>query len=172
MIAESDASDNGNGTFHDADDDDAGEKMLSESSKKRATKEEVKFEEEEVKMKSDSEEDEVDGSKIKPNVKLEDEYLSYSNPMDPSVNRKKERNVENGKQKVKCEGGFECDICAESFPILNILRRHKKIHVEPCPFHCSYCRAGFKLHAHMLKHEKRIHQAADHLLCQTCLLTN
>ena len=140
--------------------------------KKPATREELKFEEEEVKMKSESEEDEVDGSKTEPENKSEDEDLSNSNPMDPSVNQKKERNVENEKQKVKCEGGFECDICAESFPILNILRRHKKIHFEPCPFHCSYCKAGFKLHAHMLKHEKRIHQAADHLLCQTCLLTN
>ena len=178
-IAESDESDNdGNGTFHDADDDDAEEDIEErtlpemkkvENDRKPAKKEEVKFEGEEVKMKSESEGEEFDGAKMEPDTKSEDEDLGNSSPVDSSVNRRKERKVENRKQKVKCEVGFECDICTESFPILNILRRHKKIHFEPCPFHCSYCKAGFKLHAHMLKHEKRIHHAADHLLCQTCL---
>ena len=49
--------------------------------KKPATREELKFEEEEVKMKSESEEDEVDGSKTEPNVKSEDEDLTNSNPI-------------------------------------------------------------------------------------------
>ena len=55
---------------------------------------------------------------------------------------------------------YKCDICSESFPqqsilnrfedmlivyrlmiLITFISRHKKIHEEPCPYHCSYCKA-------------------------------
>ena len=159
-IAGSDESDNdGNGTFHDdgfdqSDEEDAEEDIEEsteikklENEEKPAKKQEVKLEEDEVKMEveSESEGEEFDGSKMEPENESEDEDLANSDPTDSSVKRKKERKLDKRKQTVKCEicgkcfrapsdvekhmvthtgaRDYKCDICTESFPLLNILTR-------------------------------------------------
>ena len=138
--------------FDQSDDDDAEEdneeSTLSEVKKveneeKPPKEEQVKLEEDEVKMEveSESEGEEFDGSKMEPESESDgDELLANSNPMDPSVKQQKQRKFE-----VKCEicgkcfrapsdvekhmvthtgaRDYKCDICTESFPLLNILTR-------------------------------------------------
>ena len=144
---------NENGFDQSDDDDaeeDIEESTLTEDKKfeneeKPSKKEEVKLEEDEVKMEveSESEEEEFDNSKMEPDSESEDKDLDNSNPMDPSV--KKERKLQKRRQKVNCDicgkcfkapsdlekhmvthtgaRDYKCDICTESFPLLNILTR-------------------------------------------------
>lgn len=39
---------------------------------------------------------------------------------------------------------FTCDTCGKGYTTLTSLSRHKKSHVEKCPFICTICGKGFR----------------------------
>ena len=166
-IAGSDESDNdGNGTFHDdgfdqSDEDDAEEDIEEsteikklENEEKPAKKQEVKLEEDEVKMEveSESEGEEFDGSKMEPESESEDKDFTYSNPMDPSVDaeillergQRKKMNVENSAHKIK-KYGPQCEICGKCFSHPSDVEKHMVTHTGARNYKCDICTESFPL---------------------------
>lgn len=47
---------------------------------------------------------------------------------------------------------YKCDICYKSFVYRNSLA-HRRMHVEPMPFHCRYCNLGYLLASSLRNHE-------------------